>query len=42
MNKFENLDAQDEISSLAQLRPEEQAEYCAWLDEVNAKMDAAE
>jgi hypothetical protein len=33
MNEFNTLDAQDEISSLAQCTAEEQSEYCAWLDE---------
>jgi len=34
MNMFNELSAESEISSLAQCSPEEQAEYCQWLDEV--------
>jgi len=42
MNMFNELSAESEMSSLAQLSTEEQAEYCNWLDEVAAKMDSAE
>lgn len=32
LNQFNEIDAQDEISKLAQMTPEETAEFEAWLD----------
>ena len=42
MNMFNELSAESEMSSLAQLSIEEQSEYCNWLDEVAAKAEVAE
>jgi hypothetical protein len=39
-NDFGSLDAQDPISRMAQMTPEEMAEYNAFLDEQNARFDA--
>lgn len=37
MNDFTTLSTESEISSLAQVSPEELAEYNAWLDERDAE-----
>jgi len=33
INQFESIDAQDEISTLAKMTPEETTEFEAWLDQ---------
>lgn len=42
MNQFDNLDAQNEISSFAQMSPEEHSEMQNWLDQINIKFDEEE
>jgi|PlaIllAssembly_1097288.scaffolds.fasta_scaffold02066_10 hypothetical protein len=39
MNDFSKLDAQDEMSRLAQMTPEEQAEYNTYLDQQQAQQE---
>jgi hypothetical protein len=39
-NDFGSLDAQDSVSRMAQMTPEEMQEYNAFLDEQQARFDA--